>query len=67
MLMKFTETTAAEAEAMDLHDAYMAMITQPTKNVKWLGSDEVTQIIRESNERRSGANVLSFPVPAKGL
>lgn len=65
MLMKFTETTAAESEAMDLHDAYMAMITQPTKSVKWLGSDEVTQIIREANERKSVTNVIPFP--AKGL
>lgn len=65
MLMKLTDTTAAEAEAMDLHDAYIAMITQPTKNVKWLGSDEVTQIIREANERKTQTNIVPFP--AKGL
>lgn len=66
-LMPFTQTTAEESLQMDLHDAYMAMITQPTANVKWLGSDEVTQIIRKANERKSESNVVSFPVPARGL
>ena len=65
MLIKFTDTTPWEAAQMDMHEEAMAKATQPTKSVKWLGSDEVTQIIRDANERKTQTNIVPFP--AKGL